>query len=111
MKIDLKLSYDQISAVSILTHQVYDLKPTINVSENKIRCIAYNIADKFMNKRKSIIKSGNLVKKKNGFKMTLKFNEAEVLHQIIVDMINTVNDTYYRTILDKLKNEIDSKII
>ncbi|EMY3483777.1 hypothetical protein FPG87_12495 [Flavobacterium psychrophilum] len=111
MKVNLKLTYDQISAVSKITHQVYDLKPTVNTNEKEMRSIAYDIADKFMNKYKSIIKKGDAFDKKKTYKMALKFNEAKGLYRIIFDLLGTVNDVYYRAILDRLKNEIEPQIL
>ncbi|AUX17373.1 hypothetical protein [Flavobacterium columnare] len=110
-KINLKLTYDQIFAVSKLTHQVYDLPPTVNPNEKEMRSIAYDIADKFMNKYKSIIKKGDVFDKKKTYKMALKFNEAKGLYRIIFDLLGTVNDVYYRAILDRLKNEIEPQIL
>lgn len=109
MKIKLQLTYDQIFAVSKITHQVYDLKPTVDANENKMRSIAYDIADKFMSKYKAIIKKGDAFNQKKTFQMALKFNEADCLYKLIESF--TINDIYYRVILDKIKNEIAPQII
>lgn len=110
MKIKLNPTFDQISAVVKLTYWVYDLEPTINVVEIQKRIEAYAIADKFMAKRKSIIKNGDAFKKKH-FKMTLNHNEATSLNEIISSKLYQVNDIYYRVILDKLKNELHQQLL
>lgn len=111
MKIELKLTADQISAVAKLTASVYDLRPSINPSEKLVASIIYDVTDIFSAKQKELHKKASLFDANKRYKMTLKYHEAIALTSTIISLLPTVNDDYNRTILDKLKNEIHKKTI
>ena len=110
MKIELKLTADQIFATAKLLELVYESKP-VDTNQKLMRSIAMDVADKFTSKQITLYSSQNLFDNKKKHKMTLKFYEAYALHSVIELLLHTVNDLLKRTILQKLLNELNQKLV
>lgn len=110
MKIDLKLSNDQIMATSKLLEHLEDRKAFVNSSEKLAYSIAIEVYGVFQNKKKNLIKKANLFDAKTKTKITLKYYEAFGLSAFIDTLIHTVNNDYFRTILQKMNDEIKQKL-
>jgi hypothetical protein len=110
MKIELKLTVDQIFAVAKLTGQVYNLEIPTDKGKKFLLSIAFDVADIFAAKQKTLHKKASLFDQNKKPKVTLKLHEASALESIISDLLHTVNDDYNKVILDKLKNELNQKL-
>jgi uncharacterized membrane protein len=82
---------EQIFAVHKLLEQVYNLYPTVTAEQKTIRSIAFDLEEKFNNKRKKLIKQNSVFEVGKTHKMGLKYHEENTLKCIIYDLINTVN--------------------
>ena len=82
---------DQVFAIAKLLEQVYNLYPTVTAEQKIIRSIAFDLEEKFNNKRKQLIKKDSLFDAGKKYKMALKFHEENALKCIIYDLIKTVN--------------------
>lgn len=91
MKVETKLTADQIFAVAKLLEQVFNLYPAITYSQKATRSIAYDLEEKFSAKCKDIVKKSSLFEANKTYKMTLKYHEALCLQRIINNLITTVN--------------------
>lgn len=109
MKIELKLSPDQIFAVANLMEKVYETNP-IDIDQKIMRSIALDVADIYIKKQHSLYKKQNLFDVKKLHKITLKFHEAYALHNVIESLLYTVSDIYCNTILQKLTATLAQKI-
>ena len=110
MKVELKLNFDTLLAVSTTVNKVYELPATTIERECIYMSIGFDIADKFESKTKGLIKKQNLFDHKKLHKITLKFHEAWALQAILMDLINTAPNPYQKGLIQKVINIIDQKI-
>ncbi len=82
---------DQIFAVAKLLENVYNLYPAITHDQKTIRSIAFDLEEKFSEKRKQLIKNHNLFEDKKTHKIKLKYHEEHALQRIIFDLIGAVD--------------------
>jgi hypothetical protein len=109
MKIELKLTADQVFAVAKLMQQVYEFKPT-ETQQKLMRSIAIDVADKYTNKQVAIYSKQSLFDVKKLYKISLKFHEAYALCSVLKLFIHSVNDVYSNTILNKIIAILDQKL-
>lgn len=109
MKIELKLSPDQVFAVAHLSEQIYQSNPT-DVYQKIWRSIALDVADIYIKKQHHLYKKQTLFDAKKLHKISLKFHEAFALHIVLETLMHTVQDIYCRTILQKLCDTLHQKI-
>ncbi|KGO89758.1 hypothetical protein [Flavobacterium suncheonense] len=109
MKIEIKLSNDQIMAICKLLDLLEHLTPTTKPEDKLIRSIAFEVWDKFQTIKKKLVKSHDLFDSKKK-KVTLKYYEAYGLLKIIRETIPLIYDQYNHAILCKLSNELDQKL-
>lgn len=109
MKIDLKLSPDQINTVAIILQQVYNTRPT-EKQQKIMHSIAQDITDIFCKKNFAIRKKNNLFEAKQSHKIALKIHEVDVLQRILERAIDDLEDIYTITILEKLIATMDQKL-
>jgi hypothetical protein len=109
MKIELKLTADQVFATARLLEQIYESKPT-DIQQKLMRSIALDVADKYIKKQHSLYTKQNLFDAKKKHKITLKFHEAYALHSVIETLIYTVNDIYCNSILKTLLGNLNQKL-
>ena len=110
MKIELKLSADQVFAVANLMETVYESIPADK--EHKIlKSIAMDVADIYIKKVHNLYTKQSLFDVKKLHKITLKYHEAYALHKVLESFIYTVNDIYCKTILQKLTAILDQKLL
>lgn len=83
MKVETKLTADQIFAVAKLLEQVYETYPSANPDQKLTRSISFDLADKFTAKQRSVYKSNSLFDAKKRYKMTFKYHEAFTLYAIV----------------------------
>lgn len=112
MKIETKLTSDQIFAVAKLLEQVYDTYPEIKKQDKLVRSIAFDIADKFTTKQRTIYKSNTLFDQKKKYRVTLKFHEAVTLNVIIAYFLPSIPATEKaHNDLLMLRNKLDQQTI
>jgi hypothetical protein len=109
MKIELKLTADQVFALAKLLEQVYDTKPTTSI-EKMIWSICMDIASKFTKKQLDLYSKQSLFDTKKKHNVSLKFHEAYSLHCAIESCINNENDIYSSTILRKVLATLNQKL-
>lgn len=109
MKIDLKLSTDQIMAICKLLELLEHLAPTTKPEDKLIRSIAFEVWDKFQTLKKKLVKSQDLFDTKKK-KVALKYHEAYGLLKIIRDTEPLIDENYTKAIANKLNNELDQKL-
>lgn len=98
---------DQIFAVSKLLEQVYDLYPATTREEKAVRSVAFDLEEKFSNKRKQLIKKNSLFEVDKLHKIDLKYHETATLVQIIYSLLETVNDIKAKNDLRIVANYLD----
>jgi hypothetical protein len=109
MKIEIKITADQVFATSKLLQQVYDTTP-VDVNQKIMRSIALDVADKYISKQHALYTKQDLFDAKKKYKITLKFHEAYALHSVIELLLYTVNDVYCNTILKILLATLNQKL-
>ena len=111
MKIEIKINSDTVLALNSLLHGVYALDLGGTTLQKVHRSIAYDLSEKFNNKSKNIIKAANLFDTKKTHNFKLKFYEAWTLYHFIDDTIDTQNNEYRKTLLRKLKDNLNQKLL
>ena len=109
MKIELKLTADQVFATAKLLEQVYYSEPA-DTNQKLMRSIAIDVADKYISKQHALHSKQSLFDAKKKHKITLKFHEAYALHSVIETLIHTVNDIYSATILKLILATLNQKL-
>lgn len=110
MKVELKINFDTLLAVSSLVNKIYELPATFDERTNVYFSIGCDVADRFDSKTKGQLKKQNLFDHKKLHKITLKFHEAWALQAILMDLISTVTSPYQKGLIQKVINIIDQKI-
>lgn len=109
MKIELKLSADQVFCVAKMIEQVYDTQ-THDVQQKVMKSIAIDIADKFTRKQLELHNKQSLFDAKKKYKVSLKFHEAFALSEVIRLLINTITDVYCKTITNKVLDNLNQQL-
>lgn len=109
MKIELKLSNEQIMAVCKILELMEHLEPSQKAEDKLIRSIAFEVWDKFQSMKKKIVKNVDLFDNKKK-KVSLKYYEAYGLFKMMMETIPHITDTYNKAILHKLNNELHQKL-
>lgn len=108
--ISLKLSNDQVLATCKLLELLEGVVPTTTINEKLTYSIVLEVYALFYNKKKNIIKKASLFDEKAKTKITLKYYEAFGLSLFFNTFLDTVNDHYSQTILNKMDAEIKQKL-
>ncbi len=109
MKVELKLTADQVFAIAKLMEQVYESKPILT-NEKLMWSIAMDVADKFTKKQHLIYSNQSLFDNKKKHKISLKYHESFALHYAIEALLHSVNDIYNNTILKKVLATLNQKL-
>lgn len=109
MKVELKLSADALLACSKLLQGVYDTKRIQSQTANMMLSIAFDLADKFDAKSKTILRKQGLFDTKKTHKMTLKFHESRALEAVIRAMQVTINNEYQLNLLIKVADKLNQQ--
>jgi hypothetical protein len=113
MKIELKLTSDQIFAAANLLEQVNRIS-TPSTTQDKInKSISLDLSDKFTSKNKSLQKSNSLFDFKKKYKMALKYHEANTLFEVVNQFLPSVGFTNTKAANDlrMLINNLHPKLI
>jgi hypothetical protein len=111
MKIEIKINSDTVLALNSLLHGVYGQELGGSTMQKVHRSIAYELSEKFNTKAKNIIKNANLFDTKKTHNFKLKFYEAWTLHAFLEDTLNTQANEYRKTLLRKLKDNLNQKLV
>lgn len=109
MKIELKLNFDTIMAVSQTINKVYEMPVPLDERAKVYLSISYDLADKFGQKVRGQLKKQTLFDHKRLHKITLKFHEAWALKAILINFLVTVDQSYQNNLLQQVINILDQK--
>ena len=101
---------DQVFAIAKLLEQVFNLYPAITCDQKAVRSIAFDLEEKFSNKRKQLIKTHSLFELDKTHKIKLKYHEELALQRIITDLLETVNDIKPKNDLRIVSNYLHQKL-
>lgn len=111
MKIEIKLSNDSLISINNLLKQLYEAENSQNKKEKVYRSIGFDLADKFDAKAKNLVKKSSLFDPKKKLKFTLKFHESWALEAILIDLNKHNSNDYQRTLIQKIINDLNQKLI
>ena len=110
MKIELKLSTDELVCINNQLQQSYGRRYDSVEIYNVVHSIAQDLADRFDSKTKSIIKKANLFEAKKKTKISLKYYEAWALKAYLTASIVSIENDYQRTLSQKQINNLDQQL-
>jgi len=110
MKIELKLSNDELMCINNQLQNAYARRFLEVKLYNVIHSITLELADKFDTKTKTRIKKANIFDLKKKTKITLKYYEAWGLKVYLNESLQSVENIYQRNILQKQINHLDQKL-
>jgi hypothetical protein len=90
MKIELKLTADQIVAVAKLLEQVTESSLPSSTQDKVNKSISFDLSDKFASKKSSVKKSNSLFDFKKRHKMSLKYHEANTLFEVVNQFLPSI---------------------
>lgn len=112
MKIELKLTSDQIFAAATLFENIYQAAMPNTIKDKVTRSISFEISDKLTSKKHSLYKSNNLFEVKKKHKITFKYHEANTLYEVIEYFLPEYSkEGKAHNDLFMLKNTIHQKLI
>ena len=109
MKIELKLTADQVFATSKLLENAFLFKP-VNKEQKVAQSIVQDLNVIFSKKNRSLLDKNTLFDCKKKYNITLRFHEAYSLFIVLQSLLHTVNDIYSKTILGKIKDFLHQKL-
>ena len=110
MKIELKLSNDELICINNQLQNAYGRRFLEITLYNVIHSITLDLADKFDTKTKTRIKKANIFDANKKTKITLKYYEAWALKVYLHESIQSIDNAYQRNILQKQINHLDQKL-
>ncbi len=109
MKIQLKVNYDGIVAVSKLLEQVYYLQSP-NKDIRMLQSICFEVSNKFTKAYRTALENNNIFNAQKKHLITLKYHEAYAVEMMIVMLINHVSDDLAKTKLNQIKDFLNQKL-
>lgn len=111
MKLKLKLTPDAILAIDKLLLRICPMNTVGNTKEERVLLsIKYELAEIFEKRAKKITRSTDLFNLKKKISISLKYHQAWALEKIIRDLINLEDNTYRKTLLQQVADEINQKL-
>lgn len=110
MKIELKLTADQIFATAKFLQQIYILHQTNNPQQIIHRSIAFDLEEKFTTKCKRLIKKSTIFEAKKTYKIILKYHEANTLQRVIYELLGSVNGESFKFYLQTVHDILHQKL-
>jgi hypothetical protein len=111
MKIDLKLTADEINYLERTTITVQAIDPRQLPNDKKTAyTIMLDVSDKLMAKAKQINRKTDLFDTKKKHKITLKWHEAETLEQYIDAFSDYQDDPYKANLARKVIIQLNQKL-
>jgi hypothetical protein len=108
--IKMLLKADQILAVESLFEKL-ELYPTINPKDLVNRSIFRDTSNKIRDKAHNLKKSKTLFDNSKKYKIDFKYHEAFMLHSLINQHINNVNNLKSKNDLRMIMNDLTPKVI
>lgn len=111
MKIDLKLTADEINYLERQTVQVQSIDPKKLPNDKKAAyTIMLDVSDQLMIKAKQLNRKTDLFDGKKKHKITLKWHEAETLEQYIDAFSQYQDDPYKANLARKVITQLNQKL-
>lgn len=111
MKIELKLDNDSIIHVTELIKNVYTTDQALGKENKMLKSIAYDLADKFEGKYKTLIKKQCLFSNKNKTKVTLKWHEAWALETLLHYLMDLAPSSFAKIKLNQVISQLNQKLV
>lgn len=101
---------DQVFAIAKLLEQVFNLYPATTQEQKSIRSIAFDLEEKFSDKRKKLIKTQTLFEQDKTHSIKLKYHEELALQTIISDLLDIVDEIKAKNDLRIVSNYLHQKL-